>query len=296
MNNQEIINAINKLSLKIEQLTSTLNYSGNFWDKYSVGIIGLSGVLVGAFITYFFNKKINQEERTVRFATQRKNLIYAPIYKELLQLTQYINKHSKTYYINIITEDYDDDWEEEYYYNGNRHKNGRFIIWDEMKNDIRKNYIPQKIQEFLEEINKNLKIYRKNRDRIDKDFKNIYKKYKIDELYKEADRKEHNLEKGDTILALSTPSFLFLKDSNYKNGLREIYKNHGSFSKDEYIDFKNKLEELFKNLTVEINRNDFFESYHKLVKSIIKSKKEIDKLIKYVVDKHEFGEKLEKYE
>ena len=250
---QEIINKINILNLRIEDINSSLasisksidNFyllfqkhipqlipSETFFDKYTAAIFGLIGVILGSLISYIFNRKITKDERMAKILIQRKNLIYAPIFKELLQLTDYISQHPETCYINILTEseDYYDAYENEYFYDGDWHESAHFLIWNEMKNDIRKDYIPEQIQKSLNEINRNLKTYTENRDKIDLNFKEAYKNQNIDELYKEADRKKHNKQKGDTILGLNTPAFLFKKEGNFSEGLNKVYKQYGDFS------------------------------------------------------------------
>ncbi|MBU0648806.1 hypothetical protein KJ969_01715, partial [Patescibacteria group bacterium] len=75
-----------------------------------------------------------------------------------------------------------------------------------------------------------------------------------------------------------------------------VKKDHGDFSQEEYNDFRKNLEDLFKYLTQEINRKDLFSSYEELVESINEAKIDVGKLIKHIIDKYEFGEKLKKYD
>lgn len=315
MSEQEIINRIDILNLKLENANSTLIgisknlndvnilfhefipkflpiTSDGLLDKYGQIIMPLVGVILGALITYFFNKKMSKDEVVGRFAIQRKNLIYAPLYKELLQLNKYIELHKNTCYINIIFKDYD-RWDENYYYDEKRHESGFFTIWNEMKNDIRKDYIPKAIQGSLEEINSKWKIYIKNRDKIDKDFKTVYQKYKIDDLHKEADKKKNGGGEG-SIINLATPAFLYKKNDDYLSTFDKVCKNYG-LSNEVYNECKNELEKLFKNLTTEVDRTNLFTSHDEVIKSIIKADKEINKLIKFIISNYEFGDELEKY-
>lgn len=316
---KEILNIINALNSEVENINSSLREISNdiralyeffqeyipklsqilqegFWDKYGNAIFGLIGVIVGALITYAFNKMINREERISRVAIQRKNLIYAPIYKELLRLNEYIKEKARSCYINIISDEkYRDYWEEHYYHDGKRRKSGFFIVWSGMKKDVRKDYIPVKIQESLEKINKKLNAYIKNKNKINSDFKIAFNNSKINEIYGEADRKKFNKPKADSKIDLDTPAFLFKKDSNPSEGLEEVYKRWHTFREDkEYSGLRKELKRFFTNIPKEIDRKEFFKSYEELVTSIFEAKEKISELIKHIVNKYEYGEELEK--
>jgi len=288
---EKMINPFNILNLEFSNLSNIINsiFYNNYFDKYFPAIIGLAGVIIGSLISYLTNKSISQTERNSRLAIQRKNLIYAPIYKELLQLSNYVDNNKKTCYLNITQESYLSDREEEYYYDGERRKSGLFIIWNDIKKDIRKNYIPHKVEKSLNDVNSKIDIYTINRDKIDKEFKELYVKYKIDESYKKIDGMR------DCSLNLETPAFLFYKNTSSTDYIKEIYDRYG-FSEPKYEELRQNIENLFKNLTKEIDRKDLFESYDLLCESIVCARKEIDKLIYYITNRYELGRELEQYE
>ena len=196
----------------IEIIDSSLKPEG-FWSKNMAAIFGLFGVLIGSFISFLFNKMINNNERMSIVAIQRKNLIYAPIYKELLQLKNYID-NNRAYFIRIINSKEHSDWDEEYYYDGKRRQSGFFIEWNDMKTDIRKDYIPLKIKESLEKVNNKLNIYNEEKLKIE----NIFKKEseKINNSYKNFHDKVYGNISG---IGLSIPASYFKENADILIGI-----------------------------------------------------------------------------
>jgi hypothetical protein len=281
---QNDIHNIYLLFQKYLPLTSKVFEQGTL-DKYGTAIFGLLGVLVGGLITYLINKKLNQEQRISQIKIQRKNLIYSPIYKELLSLKKYLNDNNGIYYIKIInnTDYYEHDMD--YYFDGERKDAGMFISWNEMKNDIRNNYIPENIKKDLENINQALLRYNGEIASIDEKFKKLWEN--INNLYKKANKKI-DPDHGDTNIGIE-PYYCFYK-SNYECS-DKIEKIENSYTRwkgvKEGEDFINALKELYLNLPQKINRDRLFEYYNEVKNAIIRADEDINILITDIIKKYE---------
>lgn len=218
-----------------------------------------------------------------RVAVQRKNLIYAPIFKELLKLKKYVEENRGTCYINIIEQENEEGWYNDYYFNGKRIESGKFLLWHKIKNDIRRVYVPSKIANAMKNISINLIAYNKEKEAIKSEFKSIVEK-EIKPLYSEG----HNL--GDLQLP---PSFFSKGDYSFNEAdLKEI---HGVINDEGFEEIRKKCIEVCSNLEVHISRKNFFYTYDKLINSVNLANNEVNKLIKFILNKYEYGKELEEY-
>ena len=123
--------------------------SFNFSDGVDGGIIGIIGSLfgaaIGSYTAYRYNVTLEKERTKERRAIQTKNTIISPIYKQLLGLKEYIDKqqiHYKRPEIIVYFTDY------------SRSNAYTFNIWESIKKDIRKRYVPQSNRDDLERLTK----------------------------------------------------------------------------------------------------------------------------------------------
>jgi hypothetical protein len=254
---KEIIGQISNVATEISQLNETLGGNLGDWD-WQPAIIGLIGVTIGSLIAYVSNKKIQENEKKSRYIIQRKNLIYSPIYKELLSLSHFVESNS--YYLEFLKNE--ESYSKEFYIDGLSRRKGKFLLWDKIKNDIRRNYISKKKAELLDKTANNISLYEKERDKIAGEFKKMIENSNIDKVYKK--------ETGENDVGISKefPDFLFREDKDYK---KDIEKSHI------YQSLKNKnpktyseIEKEYKNASEEINRQGLINSHKQLKKSIIK--------------------------
>lgn len=89
--------------VNLNQLFINLNSVNNngFWETWASSIFGLIGVLIGAFIAYFTNSILLKKQTISKFSIQRKNLIIAPLYKELTNLKECFHDHVNEGFINV---------------------------------------------------------------------------------------------------------------------------------------------------------------------------------------------------
>jgi len=260
-------------------------YNRGILDKYGTAIFGLLGVIVGGLITYFFNKKLNQQQRISQIKIQRKNLVYGPIYKELLSLKKYLGENDGTYYIKIINNVNYYEHDTNYYFDGERIDTGIFISWNSMKSDIRNNYIPDNIKKDLEAINQALFQYNGEIIFINEEFKKLWGD--INNLYKIANRKI-NPGSGDTSIGIGSHDCFYKVNYDCSDKIKKIESNHARWKGvKEGDDFINALKELYLNLPQKINRDNLIRYYGEVKDAIIKANEDINVLITEIIKKYE---------
>ncbi len=119
-------------------------------DEITAGIIGagagLVGALIGAYAGYRFNEKLEATRTKERRQVQTKNTIFSPIYKQLTGLKAFLDNRQNPLAPNISV-----------HFANDRYHGGlsyTFDIWESMKRDIRKLYIPVSKREELDKLTK----------------------------------------------------------------------------------------------------------------------------------------------
>ncbi len=276
-----IISSLDDISVNLDKLSNS-----GFWEKYFPALIGIIGVLIGTFLAYLFNRRVKNNEMASKFMIQRKNLIYAPIYKELLELMMYIKENGDACYLciaknNYLDMDYIDD---EYYFNGKTHLAGKFVIWNKIKNDIRKVYVPKNLRKKLEIVNINIDKYSNEKKKINTEFNNFGKSIIMPMFNK----------RGVPSGLNEPPPCLFKKSKVFENDkiLDHVDK---ILLKEEYTDIKDEIVRKYKDFVLKIETDSLFENYDNMIFSIEDADKEVNKLVKYIIIKYEYGKKMEKY-
>lgn len=103
-------------------------------EAFSSVFSALFGAVIGSISGYWFNRRLEKNRTNERYQIQRKNVIYSPIYKKLLAFEKYLSEQQTNKVVLI-----DVEFKEKEY--GYGHKTFRFFIWDEINQDIRKNYL-----------------------------------------------------------------------------------------------------------------------------------------------------------
>lgn len=262
--------------------------NGGFWNNYRDAVIGLIGVLVGAIIAYFFNERIRRFDAKARFAVQRKNLIYAPIYKEFLKLSEYLENNKNTYFLKIIREEEIGGWGDgEYYFGDERRQCGKFILWNDMRKDIRKNYFPPKVRKLLNKVSENIDKYSSEKKNIENKFSKILEE-ELEPIY--------SANSAIARVGISLPENFFSKKSYVFDEKKLTKDTNGVIDREDNKDIREKVVSIFSRLPKLIERKIFFEEHDKLASSIEETGEEVNKLVQFVINQYEYGEELEKYE
>jgi hypothetical protein len=129
-----------------------INTAFKLSDGISGGVIGavasLFGAGVGSYTAYKYNVKLEKERIKERRAIQTKNTIISPIYKQLLGLKEYLDTQQATAkHPKIIV----------YFAEYSRYNTYTFNIWESIKQDIRKRYVPQANRDELERLTQLIK-------------------------------------------------------------------------------------------------------------------------------------------
>ncbi len=103
-------------------------------EAFSNVFSALFGAVIGSISGYWFNRRLEKNRTNERYQIQRKNVIYSPIYKKLLAFEKYLSELQNNKVVLI-----DVEFKEKEY--GYGRKTFRFFIWDEINQDIRKNYL-----------------------------------------------------------------------------------------------------------------------------------------------------------
>lgn len=139
---------------------------------------GLLGVVIGAFISYFFTKKISDSTQKIRIVIQRKNLIYSKLYKELKSFKDNLEKiPNNQFYIEIDSTCINDypRYRDGFYIRGSMYIKPVFDLWLEMKKDIRHIYVPSDIKNYLDALEKAILSYHENINKFKTESKPIEK-------------------------------------------------------------------------------------------------------------------------
>jgi len=254
--------------------------------EYNSAYIGLLGVLVGAFISYCFNKKIYREEAQSRFSIQRKNLIFSKLYKELIIVKKSLESlPSDGFYFEINIEGHGTGYRDDHFYIADEsYSKVDFFLWHEMKNDIRKTQVPERIKLKLDAVENALYDYF--------DLLNEYKK-QCEE--KEAKTNKKMIEIYQKGIGNQNSKFClnyhksYYKDFNIKHILEDNVKNFGSTENNELKDeIKTVLEAVIDTTLLKK-----IELQFELVKtSIDEAYTILDKTIQDIVNKYEYGNKI----
>jgi len=306
MNDQQITQEINALNLKLEetnsavnnisksldnfsdtfqQLVSQLLTPDNFVDKYSPALIGLFGVLLGAFIAYCFNRKMYKEQLIGRFAIQRKNLIFSKLYKEFVNIKKSLNSIPEgCFYFRFNISTIHHYNEKYFHFDGKNYDAADFILWNEMKNDIRKTQIPDRIKKEISNLEKAIIKYDNSLEKFIKkcEEKEKQENEKMIEIYQ---RKELN---KNSVFGLKYNKIYF-QDYSIKKVVESNIQEYG-FQKN--IELQDEIENVVKRV-VDIGLLNMVEKDFKNMKiALDKTHNILYETIQEIVNKYEYGKLL----
>jgi len=247
-------------------------------NEFITALIGLLGVLIGSVISYYFNRKLNQESSKAMIAIQRKNLIFSKLYKELLGIKLSLESlPTNCVYFNLRT----GNEKFGYFYNENTtfhfYKNqyplANFKLWYEIQKDIRKTQIPDDLRSEMDGLKEIFESYLSSLSTARESIERVI----------EARKKE------------SGKSFLFDAELLYfKKEVVEIVednilKNHNSNISKE---MREEMELVVRLIKSQPSLKEVFDKYEQMRTQVDKTLLVLEKIIKRIVDKYEFGQSI----
>lgn len=248
---------------------------------------GLVGVLVGAFISYFFNKRINEENKKSRFAIQRKNLIFSKLYKELVYVRESLSSLPKdAFYFRLSTNIIDTNetrgyYQDTFYFNKGQFPLARYGLWSDMKKDIRHTQIPQAIKNEFETL-----------DNLIIEYFTALKKFdlKSSEIEKEKGKKMIEIYQSDSPSHKNSIFNMNLEGLYYKNAkisdiIDETVKQHRLSDS-----VKEEMYSVVEQVIALDSLKETSAAFDKMIAQVDKTFDKLDELIQYIVNKYEYGE------
>jgi hypothetical protein len=246
--------------------------------ELTTALIGLFGVFVGSIISYYFNKKLHQENGKATIAIQRKNLIFSKLYKELINIKSSVNSlPEKCVYFDIKTgsEGYHQNYNDNstFYFYKNRYPLADFKLWYEIKKDIRNTQIPDDIRVEMDKLQNYIESYLTSLSKSRSTIESILQK-----------RKQ---ESGISFL-LDIELFYFEKTAR-EIVTENIEKNHNSNTS---LNVKEEMEIVANLIINNTSVLDVFTDFKNMSKQVNLTLEVLEKLIKRIVDKYEFGQSI----
>ena len=158
---QELVLRINDLEANLNEVSARVyelsKLSASYGDAWISAVTGFVGVVVGAYISYHFSRKLSNEDRKARTVIQRKNLFYSKLYKEIQELLNIFEKiPPNRFYIRISF----GEPVRHFFSSGSETlETPRLSVWADMKRDIRVLYIPDTVKSLLDEVYSRAKSY-----------------------------------------------------------------------------------------------------------------------------------------
>lgn len=281
LNQVEILNQhVADLTQKSQDLINILKQTkGLDANTIITAVVGLLGVLVGAYISYYFSKKIADQSSKARFAIQRKNLIYSKIYKELIYMREQINLLPQDWFYfqlktNLVKTEINKYSSSDYWIGG---KNGyvapEFNVWKEIKSDIRITQVNSEVLSAMEALEKEIINYfncvnqfKEELQKTEQKMGLTMNKFRSEQFFFTHFDKEKIIEQDLKVYSGQTPEWIKARKELISKVIDSIL----------FSPFLKYSEENFKQL---VEKTD--EAYSTL-----------EKLIKDIVNKYEYGEEI----
>lgn len=252
-------------------------------------IMGLVGVFIGSIISYYFNKKLSNSSRKAQIAIQRKNLIYSKLYKELINIKQSLGKLPKNcFYFELATNISDCNiakhFYETFYFDGENYEKTQFVLWGEMKNDIRKNYISSEIMRSMENLEVKLDDYLKRLTEFEKKCEDEEKENnkKMIEVYQKKERYR------DSIFSLKFEK-VFYSPFSLEEVVNVNIKDYNFETDQEIIaEIRNVLKIVIDTVLLEELKNSFYE----MERALNNAFNILNNKIQDIINNYEYGELL----
>ncbi len=236
-------------------------------------LVGLFGVIVGACISYYFSKRISDSSSKARFAIQRKNLIYSKIYKELVFIKQQINVlPPNMFYFEVKTNLHNSyvGGSGKYYIGDSRdYIAPDFYVWEEMKNDIRITQVNKEVSVKMDHLEKALIEYLNSVDKVAREVEDNRKEFSHNVMIDNTFFFSDPLDKDDLIKKLSKP-WVSSKNAIHEASILKV------------------VEATLEKPYVEDAKQNFFL----LKKAVDDANQTLEKLIRDIVAKYEYGEEI----
>lgn len=250
-------------------------------------LVGLLGVFVGAMISYYFTKRINEQASRSRIAIQRKNIIFSKLFKELLAFEQLIEQlplGSKYVEVRtpVVSTDQTDS-NDTFYLDDKSFTTPEYKVWSEMKNDIRRIQVPKKISSELDLLELNVIAY----FRAVEAFLDEKKKYEQGNRAKmiEAFQKEPRHENSVFYIDYSG----IFKEYPDAEQMIDTNKKRYALSNPIVLD---EMRVIIQGVIEMDSRNEVVKCFNTMTSSLNKVVNLLDALIQDIVNKYEYGDSL----
>lgn len=281
LNQIEILNQhVADLTQKSQDLINILKQTkGLDANTIITAVVGLLGVLVGAYISYYFSKKIADQSSKARFAVQRKNLIYSKIYKELIYMREQMNLLPQDWFYfqlktNLVKTEINRYSSSDYWIGGNHdYVAPEFNVWKDIKSDIRITQVNSEVLSVMEALEKEIINYFNCVNQFNEELQKVEQKM------------------GLTMNKFRSEQFFFAHFNKEK--IIEQDLNGYSGQTPEWIKAR---EELLSKVIDSVLLSPFLkcseENFNLLVKKVDEAYSTLEKLIKDIVNKYEYGEEI----
>jgi hypothetical protein len=280
LNQIQILNQnIGDLAQKSQGLIDVLNKAKGLDVNTIITVLaGLIGVIIGSYISYFFTKRMTNESSKARFAIQRKNLIYSKIYKELTYIREQVEQlPDNWFYFQVKTNLVDTKVNRhgsDTYWLGGKHDYiaPEFYVWKDIKSDIRITQVNNKVLNAMNALEKALINYFSSINQFEKELKTSQEYQQIN-------------------LNLNAVLF-FCNDFNKEKFIEEDIKRYDGQTT-EWV--SNRREQLLKVISPLLETpllQESKENFLLLKKELDTAYSTLEKVIKDVVNKYEYGEKI----
>lgn len=247
-------------------------------------LVGFAGVLAGSYIAYHFNKKLAESANKARVAVKRKNLIFEMLFDELFA----INKSLSSLPENQFS-----------FHSETTNSNGAsFHLWNEMKNDTRKKYIPKNIRDDLQKVEDNFDSYFTSVKKFKSDVREIMGREheKNYQQHRHSTNSEYSEIYGiyeEISVKMITYGKAFIRGVSADDIIANIVSNSREFY--EILDNQKFINEVRKIITeiLELpSLKDTEKNFIELKASVSTALKNIDDLIQRIIEEYEYGETL----
>ncbi len=280
---------IRNASVEIGEGIRSLQQRGLNANDLIPALSGLLGVLLGGFIAYYFSKRLSDSNNKARVAIQRRNLIFSKLYKELRPLKEALSSLPQGYFYtrirtNAIKTDDTRDHREYIYIGDKRYPVGSFYLWNEMKHDIRKTQIPERIRNDLARVEGTLIAY----FTASEDFKEQTKTVEKNEGKRMIEIYHQNLGRQDTIFHIDF-EMASREDTAAQEIVDSTVKRYALPNTPEFLSEMKRIVEIVLALPSLDSMKTHFKS---LVSNVDTAVSSIETLVQYITDEYEYGESL----
>jgi hypothetical protein len=285
----QVISQLQEINAELQRFMSMYKSASGAIDLNTLitALAGLIGVLIGALISYYFAKRISDYSNRSRIAIQRKNIIFSKLFKEHLALKEFFTQFPEgSKYVEIITPIVSTNQTINYntfYLDNERYAKPEYRVWNEMKNDIRKNHVPKNLREHLDILEQSVRNYFVALEKFIDERRDFEKNnnQKMIEFFQQDRQNQNSIFNIDYSGIFNvTPDIKSMVENNKK---RYALKNESLL---------NEMQLIIQNVVNMNTRSTVIKYYDDMVASLKQVVELLDQLIQDIVDKYEYGDSL----